>query len=268
MRRIAAATIIAAMTACSAGTGGGAHQSQPEVIIPAMSKNVSATTLTPASDGNRCLTGGYQPCERAREDNATGHATSYREGVIGTSRYYYTPLGEIGIGPDVGADPFGDGWWSGRCRIDPIDDRNDCSLTLRSGRLIVFIDDSGAPNNLTVFSHDFPLRGGAIRIDGHKAFRTNFDGEVRDGNILKQITSGERIAVRYYEWPDDSPKDASSPIGPISDALSLLLWARNHRPELEGLFGGTKARATSGAPNDDSLGAIIDHVDALSRKRP
>lgn len=189
---------------------------------------------------NKGLKGGFRANESLEYYDGAGFV---RRGKIEETGDYYTysPNGSIEIipveakflpDPNIIIAPKRVGIGA-RCNKDRISDRLKCHLNILpkyfGPGLHQIIDLRGNIISSCIIGHDFPGRKGAIRVDNRPAIITDNEGCLQGSKVKtlqNQLINGQRLIIRYVEWPYDYSKDKEMLIsGSFSTALELYRWS-------------------------------------------
>jgi hypothetical protein len=138
--------------------------------------------------------------------------------------YWYNDKGR-GYVLIIGAEMTGKGW-NTECEIDPITDAKECHLQRGATPLLLDMGSGTTVKTICIIRHNFPGRRGAIRVDSNPAVATNANGCVSSPALVKQLLNGQKVTVRWVNWPRDYSVDAISEIGPLQEALDLTGYIR------------------------------------------
>mgnify|MGYP001611585955 CR=1 FL=1 len=166
-----------------------------------------------------------EPKWQANEVDEERYGMHFRTGTTPSGSPYRYASDGSGYVLKPGAELTGEGW-SVKCEIDPITDANKCSLTARN--LFLYMGSATTVQSVCIMGHDFPGRRGAIRVDKNAPFATSEGGCVSSPALLKQMMTGNKAAVRSVKWPNDYDVDATVEIGPLQEALSLVLYLKRN----------------------------------------
>jgi hypothetical protein len=113
--------------------------------------------------------------------------------------------------------------WEFSCRIDQMDDQRSCSLIAGSNRgreapyLLVLWGDgwTGPAVSVAHGQQAYPQTEELLRVDRNAAFSIDadslFSGQ-RALAIISQLKRGERVRLRYYDWPYNYSHDSDLPL--------------------------------------------------------
>ncbi len=113
--------------------------------------------------------------------------------------------------------------WEFSCRVDQIDDQRSCSLVGGAGRgrevpylLILWGDGWAGPAVSVAHSEQgYPQTEELLRVDKNAAFSVDedslFSGQ-RALTIINQLKRGQRLRLRYYDWPYNYSRDGDLPL--------------------------------------------------------
>lgn len=132
-------------------------------------------------------------------------------------RSYSDGSASVGLGTD-----FLDFGWSIDCRVDAMSDRRKCSFYSETGGLLVDYGTGAAPQRICIVGHDFPGRNGMIRVDDKPPVVTNSAGCVPASRLLAQLSSGQNVTTRRFEWPYDHPRDHSHTLNGFGKVLEVV----------------------------------------------
>ena len=112
--------------------------------------------------------------------------------------------------------------WQAECKINPMDDTQECQITDYDARILVFYGLAKNPAMICVIGHDFPGRLAAIRVDKNKMLAAEHEGCMSAGSLIEQMKAGRRVKVQYYEWPYDYPKYGEASLSGFEASLDKL----------------------------------------------
>ncbi|QIG50422.1 hypothetical protein G5V57_23430 [Nordella sp. HKS 07] len=129
--------------------------------------------------------------------------------------------------------------WLDECKVDPMNDDNDCIIYNRDVDLMIGIVDRHSTNESSLIElfapargptllgvclilHNYPGRKGLIRIDAHKAIETDERGCLPTKLILPQMKAGNRVRTRYWVFPNDKPIEREGSLIGLTSAIDQL----------------------------------------------
>ncbi|MDD2326045.1 MAG: hypothetical protein PHW63_08635 [Alphaproteobacteria bacterium] len=171
---------------------------------------------------------GWFPGERsfpAETKNSVFKSTPYRKGNT-PEGYTYTIYPDGSAGLRISENDFLTGW-SINCRVDPITDHRNCSLSSSATALFISYSDSNSPEYICIVGHDFPSRKGAIRIDAETAITTDETGCI-SGKYARKMSEGAMVTTRKYKWPYDYPSDLKGSLAGVKRAMDMVSFIRNN----------------------------------------
>lgn len=124
---------------------------------------------------------------------------------------------------DLDSDDPTEPKWNVHCSVDKITDAKECFISNKLN--IFYLKGSDQPSFLMIGGEGADLlRSTYLRIDKNKPFKVNqlvFKRPVLD-NILKEMTSGKMIYLRYHKKYKESSYDDEAPLKGFSTAYNTL----------------------------------------------
>lgn len=112
--------------------------------------------------------------------------------------------------------------WQAACKKDAMTDKVSCTLTQFDSHIVMSLNGANKPTWVCIFSHDFPGKTGAIRVDQNKAIVTDRDGCVPGEPIFAQMRNGKTIKTQYVQWPDEVRVDASGTLSGLAAGMAEI----------------------------------------------
>jgi hypothetical protein len=126
------------------------------------------------------------------------------------------------------------------CRVDQMDDQRSCTLVGGSGRgreapylLILWGDGwTGPAVSVAHGQQGYPQTEELLRVDQNAAFAIDedslFSGQ-RASSIINQLKRGERVRLRYYDWPYNYSHDSELSLKGFTAVWDAITELRKRR---------------------------------------
>lgn len=154
----------------------------------------------------------------------------YKDGSIVEEKSFFNDIymnhfigSNIIVFLDLDSDDPTEPKWNVHCSVDKITDAKECFISNKLN--IFYLKGSDQPSFLMIGGEGADLlRSTYLRIDKNKPFKVNqlvFKRPVLD-NILKEMTSGKMIYLRYHKKYKESSYDDEAPLKGFSTAYKTL----------------------------------------------
>lgn len=118
--------------------------------------------------------------------------------------------------------------WSFSCNVDKMKDSHFCTVSKGSTKAILGIlrTDTGRQSAVVGGGSAYPGSRAIIRVDDNEPIYGDEHAftEAQTLEVIKQMKTGKKVRVRYYDWPYNSAKEDEFPIYAFTEALELRDW--------------------------------------------